>query len=161
MNATTPVPAAFSPLSASSSAASCPLNHGTAVLDQLLAAITRDRADESFELALDAALDFRLLLAGDADADTILSGFFRLRRIVEERHYLACFRLRRWLESQFCARVFLNRCEPPRTLPLILDLASCADLRTRCACLAAEDLRTLPWVRVQFARAVAPTPAFA
>lgn len=137
----------------------CPLNHGTAVVDQLLAAITRDSSDESFDAALDAALDLRLLLAGETDADTILAAFFRVRQIAEERHYLACFRLRRWLETQFCARVYFNRCEPPRTLPLILDLATCADLRARCACLAADDVHNLSWVRVQFARNAAATPA--
>ena len=162
MNAATPALSFTPPLPLSSSSGfGCPLNHGTAVVDQLLAAITRDRADESFEAALDAALDLRLLLAGDADPDTILAAFFRLRHIAEERHYLACFRLRRWLEAQFCALVYFNRCEPPRTLPLILDLASCADLRARCACLAADDVRHVPWVRVRFARATASSPAVA
>jgi len=158
MNAATSAPTA-NPPQTSSTGIGCPLNHGTAVVDQLLAAITRDHADESFEAALDAALDLRLLLAAEADADTILTAFFRLRRIAEERHYLACFRLRRWLETQFCALVQFNRCQPPRTLPLILDLASCADLRARCACLAADDVHNLSWVRVRFARATAATPA--
>ncbi len=160
MNAATPADLALSSSSSSPfPGAACPLNHGTAVVDQLLAAITRDRADESFEIALDAALDFRLLLATETDPETLLSAFLRLRHIAEERHYLACFRLRRWLETQFCALVYLDRCQPPLTLPLTLDLANCTQLRTRCACLAADDLRNLPWIRVRFARTSATTPA--
>jgi|GEM_PF-5130478 len=155
MNAATPALSPNVPYP-SNPGSGCPLNHGTAIVDQLLAAITRDRADESFENALDAALDLRLLLAAEADADSILAAFFRLRLIAEERHYLACFRLRRWLESQFCALVHFNRCAPPRTVPLVLDLFNCHDLRTRCACLAAEDIRTAPWARVRFVRTSAP-----
>lgn len=137
----------------------CPLNHGTAIVDQLLAAITRDRADEAFESSLDAALDLRLLLDAEADVDSILTAFFRLRRLAGERHYLACFRLRRWLETQFCALVYFNRHEPPRTVPLTLDLHHCADLRTRCAGLAADNICDPFWVRVRFARSTAATPA--
>ena len=129
----------------------CPLNSGVAVTDQLLAAITRDSHSDDFEAALDAALDLRLLLAAEADAETILTAFFRLRRIAEDRHYLACFRLRRWLESNFSARVFFDRSQPATCVALRLDVCDCTALRTRCT-LAAVSGGTLPnWVRVHFA----------
>lgn len=128
----------------------CPLNSGVAVTDQLLAAITRDHRADDFESALDAALDLRLLLAAEADAESILKAFFRLRRVAEDRHYLACFRLRRWLESNFFARVFLDRSQPPACVPLRLDVCDCTALRTRCT-LAAVSGHALPnWVRVHF-----------
>jgi hypothetical protein len=135
----------------------CPLNSGVAVTDQLLAAITRDHRADDFESVLDAALDLRLLLAAEADAESILKAFCRLRRIAEDRHYLACFRLRRWLESNFSACVFFDRSQPPTCVALRLDVCDCTALRTRCT-LAALDGDTIPaWVHVRFVAQPAPS----
>ena len=131
----------------------CPLNHGLAVLDQLLAAITR----EPDAAALDAVLDFRLLLArSDDDAETILQTFFQIRRLVEERHYLACFRFRRWLEGEYQAEVKLDRTQPVRPIPLRLDVATYLDLCARCAFDAAAGELLTAWVRVSFAKVTTP-----
>jgi hypothetical protein len=127
----------------------CPLNHGLAVVDQLLAAITRD----GNAVALDVALDFRLLLASSTDADTILREFFQLRSVVEEGYYLACFRLRRWLQSQIIAQVRLDRSQPIRQTPIKLDAATYRELCARCAFDAAAGERLSPWVRVSFTAA--------
>src|SRR5690606_5471257 len=107
---------------------SCPLNDGLAVVDQLLAAITREHDTD----ALDFALDFRLLLARTSDAATILREFFRLRYTIQDRHYLACVRRRRWLETDFVAEVRLDRTRPPRRITLSLDTASLRELGARC-----------------------------
>ncbi len=150
-------PALFpNPVSVHPSSLECPLNSGVAVTDQLLAAITRDHSADHFEAALDAALDLRLLLAAEAEAESILNAFFRLRRVAEDRHYLACFRLRRWLESHFFARVFFDRSQPPKSVVLRLNVCDCTALRTRCT-LDALSGGVLPnWVRIHFASRATP-----
>lgn len=132
-----------------SSSSECPLNHGVAVVDQLLAAITRN-GDAA---ALDVALDFRLLLASSTDADHILREFFRLRGVVEDAHYLACFRLRRWLQSEIIAHVKLDRSQPVRQTPIKLDTSNYKELCARCAFDAAAGECLSPWVRVSFTSA--------
>jgi hypothetical protein len=144
------------PLIADSVCASeCPLNHGVAVVDQLLAAITRD----GNAAALDVALDFRLLLASSTDADTILREFFRLRAAVEDGYYLACFRLRRWLQSEIVALVKLDRSQPVRQACIKLDATSYRELCARCAFDAAAGELLSPWVRVSFASAADRQPS--
>ncbi|HTO03968.1 MAG TPA: hypothetical protein VL069_09715 [Opitutus sp.] len=137
------------------SAAECPLNHGVAVVDQLLAAITRNND----AVALDVALDFRLLLATSQDADEILREFYRLRSVVEEAHYLACFRLRRWLQSEIIAHVKLDRGQPVQPTPIKLDASSYRELCARCAFDAAAGEPLSPWVRISFASAKHPLPS--
>jgi hypothetical protein len=134
---------------ASATSTDCPLNHGVAVVDQLLAAITR----EHDALALDVALDFRLLLASSNDADTILREFFRLRSIIEEGYYLPCFRLRRWLQSQIIAAVKLDRNQSVRLTPIDLGTSTYRELCARCAFDAAAGEPLSPWVRVSFTSA--------
>lgn len=129
-------------------AASCPLNHGVAVVDQLLAAITG--SPEFDANALDVALDFRLLLANSTDAEEILQAFFRVRAAVEDHHYLACFRLRRWIEAQFAALVRADRTQPFREVPVRLTANSYRELCARCAFDAADNELVSPWVRVHF-----------
>lgn len=125
---------------------SCPLNSGVAILDQLLAAIGCENDPD----ALNAALDFRLLLAGPHETDAVLRGFFQLRALVEDRHFLACFRLRRWLESQIVALVFFDRCQPPSTLRLRLDSLSYHALRHNCVRDASASEIEAAWARVKF-----------
>jgi hypothetical protein len=147
-------PIVLTAASSSTAHAPCPLNHGLAVLDQLLAAITF----EGDAALLDLVLDFRLVLRQSGDADTILSEYFRVRDAAEERHYLACFRLRRWLESEFVAEVKLDRTQSPRLVPVRLDVGSYRQLCAHCAFAAIQDGLLTAWVRVQFSRA-ASSPA--
>lgn len=108
---------------------SCPLNSGVAILDQLLAAVGRENDAD----ALNAALDFRLLLAGPHEPDAVLRSFFQLRARVEDQHFLACFRLRRWLESQITALVYFDRCQPPQSIRPRLECLSYQALCHACA----------------------------
>lgn len=124
----------------------CPLNHGLFVVDQLLAAITREGDRDE----LDAALDFRLILAQTNDPAGILRGYFALRGVVEERHYLALYRLRRWLENQFAAVVHLDRSSPPHQVGLKLNAASFGALYAQCAVTASLGQPPQAWTRVQF-----------
>jgi len=130
----------------------CPLNHGVSVLDQLLASLVGEVDGEAF----DAALDLRWLLSNSSDAAAIVLGFYRLRSFIEERHYLACYRLRRWLESHLVAWVSFQRHQPERRTALRLDAASPDQLHERCATRALEGTATGLPVRVRFAFA---TPA--
>lgn len=129
----------------------CPLNFGLAIVDQLLAAIV----GENDSAGLDAALDFRLLLASPHDPESVLRGFFRLREIIEDRHFLAHFRLRRWIESQIVARVCFDRCQPPSVVPLRLDCPSYSALYDRCVRDASASATEPTWARVRFEAAVA------
>ncbi len=148
---------ALSPVSQPRVSHACPLNHGVSVVDQLLAAITRETEFDA--RALDVALDFRLMLASSTDAEAILQAFFQVRAAAEERHYLACFRLRRWLETQFVAHVRLDRSQPYREISLRLEARTYRELCARCAFDAAAGERVSPWVRVHFISAEAPLTA--
>lgn len=127
----------------------CPLNQGLSVVDQLLAAITREGDRD----ALDAALDFRLLLANSGDPAAVLRGYFALRGIVEEYHYLALYRLRRWLENSFAALVLVDRSGIPQLVGVNLSVPSFGALYASCAVLALDGQPAQPWTRVQFCSA--------
>lgn len=129
----------------------CPLNHGLSVVDQLLAAITRDGEHDE----LDAALDFRLVLAGTGDPAAVLRAFFDLRQTVAERHYLPFYRLRRWLEMNVLALVQVDRCSRPHRVRLQLDAASFGALYAQCVVTATTGGPPQAWTRVQFAHVAA------
>lgn len=130
--------------------AACPLNTGCAVLDQLMAALA---AEGDFE-GLDAALDLRLALATD-ETEAILGQYFQLRGRVGERHYLACYRLRRWLEGQYSALVTLSRMSPACEVALHLDAVSLQAVCARCLADAANGRSIPAGARVQLVRVVA------
>ena len=127
---------------------SCPLNSGFFVIDQLLAAATR--CDDW--AALDAALDFRLTLASAAGPEAIIAAFLALRDAVQERHYLACYRLRRWLESQVHAEVQLRGDSEPVRVSVRLDAANHAELCTRCLAAATEGAAFVRGAQLRFVR---------
>jgi hypothetical protein len=125
----------------------CPLNHGVAALDQLLASLMGEDNSEAF----DAALDLRSLLSNATDATAIIREFYRLRSLVEERNYLACYRLRRWLEGQLIAWVSPQRHQAERSTAVRLD-AMCIDhLNDRCIAAALEGTSTVSHARVRYA----------
>ncbi|WP_044891974.1 hypothetical protein [Opitutus terrae] len=119
------------------------------VVDQLLAAITRDGDHEE----LNAALDFRLMLAGAPNPAAVLRAFFDLRHAVAERHYLPFYRLRRWLETNMLALVHVDRSSSPHRVRLQLDAASFGALYAQCAVTATAGRPPQAWTRVQFAAA--------
>lgn len=139
------------PWAAAGASAPCPLNRGLAVVDQLLAEITRRHAVRE----LDAALDFRCALVDATDPHELLLEFFRLRVVVEERHYLECYRLRRWLESRFVASVRCDRAQPPVEVPIRLDGRGLRQSLDRCAVTAARGAAVPAWAVV---RVVPVTP---
>ena len=72
------------------------------VIDGLLAACGTVRGEE-----VDALLDLRSLLRRREDRVAAIALFSRLRRSMEARHYLAFYRLRRWMDNHFDSKVEL------------------------------------------------------
>lgn len=122
----------------------CPLNDGLAVLDQMMAELWLDNEPH----ALDLALDLRGALHSQAPAETVIEIFFALRHIVEERHYLPSYRLRRWLQGRVQAWVRVDRRQAAVPVSINLDPPSLNSLREKCY--ASIDLAWQPGATVHF-----------
>ena len=86
------------------------------VIDELLSqpdAISGDEADR--------LLDLRWKVSRREDAEATLRLFCELRLRLEQRHYLAFFRIRRWLENHLIASVQPCQAAEPRLTPVKLD----------------------------------------
>jgi hypothetical protein len=140
----------------SSSLPLCPFHDGAATLDGLLAAID-PRDGELF----DAALDLRSLLTEGGDATAALHQLFRLRRLLDGRHYLAFYRVRRWVQRRIVAQVRAGRAAPWRTRELPLDAARLDEIvNASVAAVAAEDAAPHVDAQVRFVfRPAPPVPA--
>jgi hypothetical protein len=93
----------------------CPFHDGAATLDGFLAEIDpRDTA------LFDAALDLRSLCRARAEPEACAAQFFRVRRMLDSRHYLAFYRVRRWMSRFLRVEVRAHRAAPwlARALPL-------------------------------------------
>ncbi len=99
-------------------AALCPFHDGLATLDLLLAELDpRDR--ELF----DAMLDLRSLATERRDAAACIAQFFRVRTLLDGRHYLAFYRVRCWAHRAFRVETHLARIAPLGAHPFPLDAA--------------------------------------
>src|SRR5687768_2311013 len=113
--------------SCSCTPATCHATCALEVVDGLL------RSAESVSGAeVDALLDFRSLLHRTEDAEAMLNLFCELRRSLESRHYLAFYRLRRWLENHIEANVRLCRGRPEQIVALKLDRYCLEAVRYQC-----------------------------
>ncbi len=101
------------------------------VIDELLT----ERGATSGEEA-DLLLDLRWKLGTRADAEDALRIFCELRRRMEGRHYLAFFRLRRWLEQHLLAAVRSSPTAEPRCVGVPLDHYCVEAIRRLCLCAA-------------------------
>ena len=81
----------------------CLFHNGLATLDLFLAEL--DPVDRAL---FDAALDLRSLAAG-ADAAACIEQLFRVRALLEGRHYLAFYRVRCWARRAFRIEVRTRR----------------------------------------------------
>ncbi len=98
----------------------------------------------------DQLLDLRWLLCHREDAEGALTLFCRLRRGLEERHYLAFYRLRRWLENQVEACVRLRRGEPEHVRRFKLERYCLEAVRSQCLRSVHAPHETLWFPRVRF-----------
>lgn len=93
----------------------CPFHDGAATLDLLLAEI-----DPGETALFDAALDLRSLCAAGRDAAACAEQLFRVRALLDDRHYLAFFRVRCWARRVLRIEVRAHRGAPwlAREFPL-------------------------------------------
>jgi hypothetical protein len=101
----------------------CPFHDGVATLDLLLAEL--DPGDKPL---FDAALDLRSLCAGANDAAACLEQLFRVRRLLDERHYLAFYRVRCWARRRLRVEIRAGRGAPWISRELPLDCARLDEL---------------------------------
>lgn len=87
----------------------------------------------------DLLLDLHQLVKGRGDAEATLRTFSELRRRLERRHYLAFYRLRRWLEAHVVAEVRGTPGDGGVDLPLRLDFYCVEAVRRGCLCRALDQ----------------------
>lgn len=76
---------------------------------------------------------------------------------MERRHYLAFFRIRRWLENHMVASVRICPAAKPTAVPVKLDLFCIEAVRRVCLCAALGQGSVMLAPRLEFAfRAVQP-----
>jgi hypothetical protein len=115
------------------------------VVDNLLSTPLAITGDE-----MDLLLDFRSLLRARSDAEATLRLFCELRRRMEQRHYLAFFRLRRWLERQLTAHVSSLSTGHQTEVSLRLDFYCIEAVRRQSLCAAAQQGTANPPARLRF-----------
>lgn len=116
MNAFVAAPAVPPPVAACTVAA-CRWRCALEVIDELLGLPRPLVSGEEVDLLLDLRWQLRRRTEGEA----ALRLFCDLRRRMERRHYLAFFRLRRWLENQVVVEVRECPAAEGRSLPVRLD----------------------------------------
>jgi hypothetical protein len=123
------------------------------VIDDLLAEPGAVSGDE-----MDQLLDLRWHLRHRTDADASLRLFCEVRRRMEHRHYLAFFRIRRWMENHLLAEVRLCPAAEPRLVSVKLDHYCVEALRRVCLCSALGHGTVIlaPRLRFAFRPQVAP-----
>lgn len=125
-------------------------------IDELLAlpgTVTGEQADR--------LLDLRWLLHSRADAEAALRVFCELRLGMEARHYLAFFRIRRWIENHLVAGVRLCPAAEPRFVPVKLDHFCVEAIRraSLCAALGPGTVLLVPRLAFAFRTAAAVVSA--
>lgn len=98
----------------------------------------------------DLLLDLRWQLRQRTEAEAVLRGFCDLRRRMETRHYLAFFRLRRWLENHLLAVVRVCPAAEAQAVPVRLDHYCVEAIRRVCLCACLGTGSALLMPRLQF-----------
>jgi hypothetical protein len=109
--------------------ARCQWRCAVEVIDDLLrepGAVSGDEADR--------LLDLRWKLRQRADAEGALRLFCDLRLSLERRHYLAFFRIRRWIENHLVAAVRICPAGEPVFVAVKLDHFCVEAIRRACLC---------------------------
>jgi hypothetical protein len=136
-------------------AATCRIACGLEVVDELLRNQSSVRGEE-----VDMLLDLRSAMRRREDAEGALTMFCQLRRAMEERHYLAFYRLRRWFEHQIEVNVRLARGGEERKTRLRMDWYCLEPIRFHCLTSVRQSGEPMLAPRVSFAfRAVEAHPA--
>jgi hypothetical protein len=126
------------------------------VVDELLSTPLAVTGEE-----MDLLLDFRSLLRARSDAEATLRLFCELRRRLEQRHYLAFYRLRRWLENQLIAQVSSAMIDELGQVSLHLDYYCIEAVRRQCLCAAIQQETASFPARLRFSFVPLAQPQFA
>ncbi len=116
------------------------------VIDELLALASGVRGEEA-----DLLLDLRWQLRQGTDAEGVMRLFCDLRVRMEQRHYLAFFRLRRWLENHLVALVQICPAAEPHRVAVKLNHYCVEAIRRVCLCTAISNGTVLLAPRLRFA----------
>jgi len=147
-----PSPSCTTSLPADCAPARCQWRCALEVIDELLC---QRRAVSGAEC--DLLLDLRWKLRQRNDAEGALRLFCDLRRQMEQRHYLAFFRIRRWLENHLLAGVRICPAADERFVPVKLTHYCVEAIRRFCLCAALGSGSVLLAPRLRFA--FRPEPA--
>jgi len=101
------------------------------VIDELLCHAGAANGEET-----DLLLELRWKLRHREDPEGMLRLFCELRRRMEQRHYLAFFRIRRWLENHLMAAVQICPAADVHEIPVRLDHYCVEAVRRVCLCAA-------------------------
>ena len=119
--------------------ARCPFHDGAATLDLLLAEL-----DPSDTVLFDAALDLRSLCVAGEDAAACVEQLFRVRTLLDERHYLAFYRVRCWARRRLRIQARAGRGTPWVTRELPLDGARLDEIINAALAMFATDEGVIP-----------------
>lgn len=111
----------------------------------------------------DLLLDLRWQLRQGREAEVALRLFCDLRLRLEQRHYLAFFRIRRWLENHLVATVRICPAAEPHVVAVKLDHYCVEAIRRVCLCAALGHGTVLiaPRLEFSFQQVAAPVRALA
>jgi hypothetical protein len=109
----------------------CHWRCATEVIDELISRPGSLSGEE-----VDHLLELRWKLSQRNDVEGALKLFCDLRLRMEHRHYLAFFRMRRWLENHLFAGVRICPEAPPQFVPVKLDHYCVEAIRRACLCVA-------------------------
>jgi len=115
------------------------------VIDELISQPGSVSGDE-----VDYLLELRWKLSQRDDVDGALRLFCELRLRMEQRHYLAFFRIRRWLENHLLAGVSICPEAQPEFVPVKLDHYCVEAVRRACLCAALRRGLVLLAPRLRF-----------
>jgi hypothetical protein len=115
------------------------------VIDELISRPGILSSDE-----VDHLLELRWELAQRSDVEGALRLFCELRLRMEQRHYLAFFRIRRWLENHLLAGVSICPEAEPQFVPVKLDHYCVEAIRRACLCVALRQGCVLLAPRLRF-----------
>lgn len=136
----------IAPSEAACTPARCQQRCALEVIDELLSTRQHVTGDEA-----DLLLDLRWQLRRGQDAEGVMRLFCDLRVRMEQRHYLAFFRLRRWLENHLVAAIQICPAAEPHRVAVKFNHYCVEAIRRVCLCTAMSSGTVLLAPRLRFA----------
>lgn len=124
---------------------SCNSRRAMTVIDELLSQRSSITGDEA-----DLLLDLRWTLGHGDDAEGTLRLFCELRLAMERRHYLALFRVRRWLERHVQASIYNASTKQTQFVGIKLDYYCVEAIRRASLCVAITNEAGITSSKLEF-----------